>query len=203
MKLFTNLIVRFYTLIILIVGLILILMPISLSLQIIRPEYIAVLLNFVETQQLLMGIIGLFLVLSSFGFSQLILGKIQREKTIAFTNPQGEVIVSLSAVEDLIRRIISVIPEIKDSRPSVIAGKKGIEIDLRLILRSEVNIPEFTSRIQELIRTKIQDILGVEETIMIRVYVVKISMEEQKKKKEPQNQEEEPLIPFHGYGKNL
>lgn len=200
MRLFTYLGILFYTVVLSVFGLLLMLF----ALQIIQIEHITTLLYYVENQHLSVGLAGLFLILTSFGFAQLFLGKIQREKTIAFKNPQGEVTVSLGAVEDLIRRIASGISEIKDSRADVIAGKKGIEIDVRLILKSEVNIPEFTCKLQELIRTKIQDILGVEETITIRVHVVKISTVEQKRKKESQQQEEEePVVPFQGYGKKL
>ncbi|MFH1202280.1 MAG: alkaline shock response membrane anchor protein AmaP [Candidatus Omnitrophota bacterium] len=199
MKFFTYLGVSFNTFLTLVIGLLLILF----ALQIITIEHITAALYFIEGQQLAIGLIGFLFILTGFALSQSILGKIQREKTVAFTNPQGEVIVSLTAVEDLIRRIISIIPEVKDSRPTVIAGKKGISIDLRLTLRTEVNIPEFTSRLQELVRSRIQDILGVEETISIRIFVVKISVDEPRKKKEAQHQEDEPIIPFQGYGKNL
>lgn len=132
----------------------------------------------------------------------MILGKFQREKTIAFTTSSGEVSISLSAVEDLIRRIAAIMPEIKELRPDVIATKKGIVVDLRLVLKSEANIPELTGRLQDITRSKLQEVLGIEEQIIIKIHVAKIVSREERerKKKEPQEQQE-PAIPFGGYGR--
>jgi hypothetical protein len=148
------------------------------------------------------GLTGLLLILISFSFAQLILGRFQREKTIAFTTSSGEVTIALSAVEDLIRRLAGIMPEIKELRPDVIATKKGILVDLRVVLKSEANIPELTSRLQDITRSKIQDVLGIEEQIVIRIHVTKIiSIEERDRKRREIEKEEQPTIPFSGYGR--
>lgn len=147
---------------------------------------------------------GILLILISFSFAQLILGRFQREKTIAFTTGSGEVTIALSAVEDLIRRLSNIIPEIRELRPDVVVHKKkGITVDLRVILKSEANIPELTMRLQDIIRTKIQEVLGVEEQIVVKIHVAKIISKSDKelKKKEKDSQSDEPTIPFGGYGR--
>ena len=111
----------------------------------------------------------------SFSFAQIILGKFQREKTIAFTTSAGQVTISLSAVEDLIRRLAGIIPEVKELRPNAVANKKGIIVEMRVVLRSEANIPELTSRLQDITKSKIQEVLGVDEQIIIRIHVAKIA----------------------------
>jgi uncharacterized alkaline shock family protein YloU len=143
-------------------------------------------------------LIGILLILFSISFVQSIFGKFQKEKTIAFTTSQGQVTISLSAVEDLIKRLTANIFEIRELRPDVIATKKGLEVYLRVVLRSEANIPDLTMRVQELVRTKIQEILGIEEPISVKIHVAKITYLEEKKKKE---EEAEPTIPFTGYGR--
>ncbi len=154
--------------------------------------------------RIITGLIGLLLILVSVAFAQLILGRIQKERTIAFNNPSGPVTVSLSAVEDLVKRLTSHIGEIKETRPDVIATKKGIRINLRVVLRSETNIPELTTKLQELVKSRIQDILPVEEMVIIRVHVAKIiSIEEEKDKKRKGPIKEEPVIPFQSYGTKL
>jgi uncharacterized alkaline shock family protein YloU len=152
--------------------------------------------------RLIMGLVGLLLIVISVSFAQIILGRMQQERTIAFSNPQGQVTISLSAVEDLIKRLVRGMPEIKEIRPDVIATKKGIRVDMRLILASEVNIPELTSRLQETVKAKVQDTLGIEEQIIVRIHVAKIISSEDKdrKKKESARDEERP-IPFGGYGR--
>lgn len=194
--------VLFYAGFIIFIGLALIIFTFALSYSLLQPEEIHNLLIYLQNNfslRVIVGLSGLLLILISFLFAQLILGRFQREKTIAFTTSSGEVTIALSAVEDLIRRLAGIIPEIKELRPDVIANKKGINVDLRVVLRSEANIPELTSHLQEITRSKIQEVLGLEEQIIIKIHVVKIISQEEKKKREPIK--EEPTIPFSGYGR--
>jgi len=197
MKFFTVLGIIFYTTVLSLVGGILIVVSLNwLPLEIIN-NWLGYLYSGFQARFVL-GSIGVLLILISISFAQLILGKIQRERTIAFSNPSGEITISLSAVEDLIVRLMRSLSEIKDAKPSVIATKKGIEIDLRISLKSELNIPEFTAQLQEMLKVKVGEILGIEEPIIIRIHVAKIASPQEKieeKKVEP------PTIPFSGYRK--
>ncbi len=155
---------------------------------------------------LIIGGAGLFLIIASIFIAQVTLGKMQREKTIAFNNPDGQVTVSLSAIEDFIKRLSSDMAEIKDLRSNVVAGKKAIEINIRLSLWAEANIPETTEKIQAAIKGRIQEMLGIEEPIVVRVHVGRIMQKEEKhpKKKGKQELAEKP-VPFRGnieYGKD-
>lgn len=150
------------------------------------------------SSRIIFGLSGLLLILISFSFAQLILGRFQREKTIAFATAAGEVTIALSAVEDLIRRLAGMLPEIRELRPDVIATKKGILADLRVILKSEANIPELTARLQDITRSKLQEVLGIEEQISIRIHVIKIISSDHKDKKRKDTDAEEPAVPY-GY----
>ena len=148
------------------------------------------------------GGVGCALIVLSFIVARIISGGRQKERTIAFDNPSGRVSVSLGAVEDLVKRLMYKLQEIKEVRLHIIATKKGIEVDARLILKSDVNIPDITSRLQELVKTKIQVILGIEEAVIVRIHVIKIVSEENKAKRSKEEAEErtEPApVPFHGY----
>jgi len=198
MRLFTILGILFYASVIILIGLILI----ASSLNFLQLGDINSLLSLIQdcpNSRIVVGLSGLLLILISFSFAQLLLGRLQREKTIAFTTSSGEVTIALSAVEDLIRRLAGVIPEIKELRPDVIANKKGVIVDLRVVLKSEASIPELTARLQDITRAKIQEVLGLEEQIIIRIHVAKITAVEEKRKKETEKQE--PPIPFGGYGR--
>lgn len=204
MRFLTFIGVVFYTLVLCLLGTLIL----GFSLHIIQIQDVEHILQAVYTfndLRIAAFIIGSLLILLSFSFARLILGRMQKERTIAFENPSGMVTVSLSAVEDLVKRLTIQIPEIRETRPEVVATKKGIEIDLRIILRSEVNIPELTLKLQELIKTRIQDILGVEENVLVRIHVAKIVGEEEdrgrKKKGVATEEKEEPLVPFQGYTK--
>lgn len=198
MRFFTVLGIVFYATVLILVGVVLI----TFSLAIIEPQEINNILTYTATSpnsRIVVGLSGLLLILISFSFAQLILGRFQRERTIAFNTASGEVTVSLSAVEDLIKRITLIMPEIKELRPNVIASKKGIEVDLRVVLKSEANIPELTSRLQDIARSRIQEVLGVEEQIMIRIHIAKIASIDEKRRKD--STREEPAVPFGGYGR--
>jgi hypothetical protein len=198
MRIFTVLGILFYASVLILIGVILIIF----SLNVLKPQDINNLLTYVQyntNSRIIIGLLGLLLILISFSFAQLILGRFQREKTIAFATSSGEVTIALSAVEDLIKRLTGFIPEIRELRPDVIATKKGINVDLRVILKSEANIPEMTARLQEITRAKIQEVLGIEEQINIRIHVAKIISIEEKEKK--RRETEETNIPFGGYGR--
>ena len=204
MRFFTFVGVVFFTLIIWLLAILLL----GFSLHLIQIQYVDQILYAIYNYpdlRIATDIIAGLLIILSFYFGRLILGRMQKERTIAFENPSGMVTVSLAAVEDLVRRLSSQLPEIRDSRPEVLATKKGIEIDLRIVLRTEVNIPELTTKLQEMVKSRIQEILGVEEAVLIKIHVAKIAGEEEdkgkKKKSGPGEEKEESVIPFQGYSK--
>lgn len=200
MRLFTILGILFHNVVVILSGVVLI----FFALNIVQPQDINNLMLYVQdnpSSRITLGLFGALLIIISFSFVQLILGRFQREKTIAFTTSSGEVTVALSAVEDLIKRLTGVLPEIRELRPDVIATKKGLMVTLRVILRSEANIPELTSRLQEITRSKIQEVLGLEEQIVIRIHVAKIISIEEKERKRKEPEKEEPTIPYSGYGR--
>lgn len=200
MRIFTFLGIIFYSVILTLIGLTLVIYAVN----ILQPQDINAILLYTQTNlnsKIAIGVAGLLLILLSFLFAQLILGRFQREKNIAFATSSGEVTISLSAVEDLIKRLAYIIPEIKELRPDVIATKKGIVVDLRLVLKSEANIPELTTRLQDITRARIQEVLGIEEQIIIKIHVTKISSTEEKDRKKKEIEKPEATIPFGDYGR--
>ena len=196
MRIFTFLGIVFYASVIILIGVVFIVF----SLNLLPPEDIFSLLLYSQSSinsRVVIGLSGILMILISLSLAQLILGRFQREKTIAFNTSTGQVTIALSAVEDLIRRLTAIMPEIKELRPDVIATKKGIIVDLRVVLKTETNIPELTAKLQEITKSKIQDILGIEEQIIIKIHVAKIISVEDKKKREAEK--EGAGIPFSGY----
>lgn len=155
-----------------------------------------------QLSMILAAVVG-FIMLLSLLWAKLIYARRRKERTIAFDNPAGPVTVSLSAMEDLIRRIAVRVPEIKEVRPTITAIKKGLDIEIRLILRTDVSIPEMTARLQEMIRSKVQDVIGLEGKINIRIHVIKIVMDDAKyrkdKGKDGIDMDPTPTVPFRGY----
>jgi len=198
--------VLFYSAVLILLGVAIILFAFVFSLKNnpIQPQHINDLILYIQGStptRLILALSGLLVILISFFFAQLILGRYQREKTIAFNTPSGEVTIALTAVEDLIKRLAGMMPEIKELRPDVIAKKGIIIVDLRVVLKFEASLPDLTSRLQELTRTKIQEVLGVEEQIVVKVHIAKIIAQEEKEKKRKEIDKEESTLPFGGYGR--
>jgi len=178
MRILSGLTLFFYTMVFFIVGGALIVVAFNVVPQDLITDAIAMIYASSNTRMAI-GFVGALLIFISILVVQITVGKMHREKTIAFENPDGQVTISLTAIEDFIKRALKELPEVKELRPSVKAGKKGIKIINRVTLYSDINIPETTERIQNIVKTRVQDMLGVEEPINIRVHVVKIAHKEE------------------------
>lgn len=146
---------------------------------------------------------GVFLIFINFIFYKVYTINVRKEKIIAFDNPSGRVSVSLLALEDTVKRVVSKIDEVKDVRASISATRKGLNVKIRLVICSELSIPELTSEVQDRAKSKIQDTIGLDESIDVTIHVSKILPVQTKatKKKEPVEGKgkNEPNIPFQGY----
>ncbi|MBI5150527.1 MAG: alkaline shock response membrane anchor protein AmaP [Candidatus Omnitrophica bacterium] len=128
---------------------------------------------------------------------------VHKEKVIAFDNPAGRVSVALGALEDLIQRTLSRFPEVKEGKVDIRASKRGLNVKVRMVLCSEVNIPELTAIVQDTAKRKLQDMIGFDEPLNVTVYISKILPERVKEKKPGRKEEGEERpdvhIPFQGY----
>ena len=193
MKIFNALVLSFYTLLILLLGATFT----SISLGVITEGNIGEMVSLCYSDanlRLGLGIGGLLLVIIGLGVVQLAINRVHREKTISFENPDGQITISLSAIEDFIRRLFRTSTDIKELRPLCVVGKKGIEISNKVALWSDTKIPEATEKIQSVIKSRLQQILGTEEAITVKVNVVKIAAKEIRRprtKEEPEETEME------------
>ncbi len=150
--------------------------------------------------RIMLFLAGLGMIIINAMIANLILTKFQRQKTIAFENPDGQVTVSLSAIEDFIRRAARELEDVKDLRADVVAKKGRIIIRARATLWSDAHIPEVTERIQFLVKTRVQEMLsGVEEPITVRVHVAKITHREEAHNSPPPRRSEQIQTPFRGF----
>ncbi|NOX98061.1 MAG: alkaline shock response membrane anchor protein AmaP [Nitrospirae bacterium] len=155
------------------------------------PDQAGNLLRILGEERAIAGIVGVVCLAIGYLLLHLTLRRFSREPSMAFQNPDGEVRVAFSAIEDFIKRLGGKLTEVREMHPQVLATREGLEIYNRIILEPNTNIPEATSRIQEMIRKYVEDVLGIKDIIAIKVLVVKIASEEGRKKKV----KEEPMLP--------
>jgi len=110
--------------------------------------------------------------------------KLRKDKAFSFENSDGKVEVAFSAIEGFVRRRGLEIKEIKDLIPKVYITKKGLQIKSKVILKSDVDIPSSTGKLQESIKNYVGDVLGIKDSISVEIYVTKIAKSEVKRAEE-------------------
>ncbi|MBI4845782.1 MAG: alkaline shock response membrane anchor protein AmaP [Candidatus Omnitrophica bacterium] len=179
MRIFNKILVFFYTLIFSIIGAILIFIAFHLSGKIDLSEIFNRISDF-PNLPIIFLLSGILLILVSLSLASISYKKFQAEKTIGYSTADGQVIISLGAIEDFIRRLNHHMSEVKELRSEVLVTRRGIEIESRVILWAASNIPEITEKVQAMIRGQVQELLsGIEKPIMVNVLVTKIDQKEQ------------------------
>jgi uncharacterized alkaline shock family protein YloU len=194
MRFIEGLTLFFYTLVFFLIGGIFIVV----ATNIVPLNYVIDMLHTVYTNtdvRFILGLTGGLFIFISLMVIQIRIGVLHKEKTIAFENPDGQVTISLTAIEDFRKKSMKQLPEVKESRPSVRASKKGITIVNKVVLFSDTNIPETTERIQSIVKSRVQDMLGVEEPVEIQVNVTKIAHKEERSR---DTKKEDKVPPFRG-----
>lgn len=143
------------------------------------------------------------IVFLSLLFAKMIYGRQEKERVVYFNNAIGRVTISTTALEDLVRRLVLKTPQIKDIRPDIKAVHHGVNVYIRLALRSDAHIPELTANLQEAIRRKMVDVLGADAKVNVRIHISKVVLDTSRfENNDVRNLEEEDLVspmPFHGY----
>lgn len=126
--------------------------------------------------------------------------QLKKNRVFTFQNSDGEVTVSLSAIEDYIKKIARIIPEIKDVRSRVTINKKGINLITSVSMSAASNIPEVTELMQIKIKNSVQAMLGGEEKINVKLHINKIfkeaSPQQEAATETEESQEEMRTVPF-------
>lgn len=197
MRVISTLTIILYSILFLLIGVLLLLV----AFNVISRDIASYTTDFVydtPNMRLIIGITGGLLIVVTLLVMQIILGRMRMERTIAFENPDGQVTISLGAIEDFIKRLTRQLPEIKELKPSVIATKKGVDITTRLVLYSDTNIPDITEKIQNMIKAKVQDMLGIEESIAVKIHIAKIAQKEEPKESKYKEYKEKENLPYRG-----
>ncbi|MCB1196651.1 hypothetical protein KDK77_10740, partial [bacterium] len=119
---------------------------------------------------------GFFLLFPLFYFLVRLSGQ-RKESMLKYNTSEGEIIISILAVEDFIKKVARSFREVKDVSPTIsLRGNDGLSISLKIKIWSGVqNLPVALEEIQKEIRCQIQDMLGIEHIYGITVIIAKDS----------------------------
>ena len=103
--------------------------------------------------------------------------KKQGEQFFGFDNPEGEVAISIHAIESFIKKITKESAEVQDVTPLIRAEHDGnVEIDVKVkLLASAANVPQLADTIQKDIKHKVQNVLGIDNVASVRIILEKDS----------------------------
>lgn len=108
---------------------------------------------------------------------------------------EGNLTITISAIEDLIKRMLEEKKELLHVKPKVIFNKAGVTVIIRSDLNANVNLYSLNRVIQEQVKEKVQSLLGDEPDITIKLEIRKMTVINNKKGQE----RPEPEIPFRYY----
>lgn len=170
----------------------------GLSLKILTPEEIVFYLDktvFADPSlQIVIGWTGALIVLSCVALIGRFTKGLRREKGITIQTAEGNLIINLSAIEDMIKKTVGEQKEISHIKPKVNITRKGINILIKGHLETEVNLVEFTSVLQSEIKKKIEYIFGGEKDVKVNLEIKKLAFSTRREVVEA-----EPEVPFRKY----
>lgn len=127
-------------------------------------------------------IFSLFLLLVAL---MTIIGNIQDrrvERNVMLESPMGDIMVSLSAIEDFSRIVKNQVEGVKDIKGKVYSKKNGLKVIAKVTLYSDRSVADVTQEVQEAIIKYIQYTLGIAAEIKPTVIVNKVIYKEEKGK---------------------
>ncbi len=143
----------------------------------------------------LLGFIGAALLLLALRYFQMTFTSSRRNRAINFESPDGNVSITLFAIEDMLRRMLEERKEVAHIRPKVFLRRKQIEVVTRGVLAAEVNLIDFTKEIQDAVKKKLHILLGEEKEVRVNLEIRKVAIG----KKAKLADSSEPEVPFRHY----
>ena len=127
--------------------------------------------------QIILGLVGALLI---FLVIYLIWQKAQIDKgnlSVIQKTSFGEIKISIESIKRLTLKVVKGMEEVTETRPEVnILKSGGVNIDLHLSVKQDVNIPELSEKIQQKVKEYILETSGI-ETKEIKIHIDKIFYE--------------------------
>jgi len=98
-----------------------------------------------------------------------------RKKSVIFKTEKGDVKITLSAIEDFVRKTIIKRPEVKDIKCRVFIKPRGIKVNANVVLTSDVGVTNLIKKVQQDIELSIRNMLDGEFNINVDVNVLKMT----------------------------
>jgi len=120
------------------------------------------------------GLVGTIFILVGLIFSKMLVKKGRESDAIIYQSEMGPMIVSVSAIEDVVKKVLKRFNMVKEWKIKSLIHGKSLELRLRLVLWSGNSVQTILAEIQQEVGNRIKKILGPENEIEILCDVTKI-----------------------------
>ena len=127
-------------------------------------------------------ILGALFIFIAFLIVHLLEKTYQKEKTIVLNDKGGKTIMAVSVIEDLVKKSVENLLDLKEIKSKIMLRKKGIKIISKVTLFSTANIPQITDEIQKIIKEQVEKSLAIKEGIIVEIYVSKVVEKSEREK---------------------
>ncbi len=173
MKLLTTVIAFFFALLSLLIGVFLMVMATNLLTAPLLSDFITQIYRSPNFSFVTM-ILAILFILVALLIVHLLEKTYQKEKIIVLNNKGGKTTMTVSVLEDLVKKSVENLLDLKEIKSKIVLRKKGIKIISRITLFSTANIPQITDEIQKIIKEQIEKSLAIKEGVIVEIYVSKV-----------------------------
>lgn len=144
-----------------------------------------------------LGLTGLLILLLCLRYLQRTI--FRRERSVVTESSYGKVSITLFALEDMLKNMLEAENGLSHVRSKVVCKKHGVEVVIRGNLNADANLQVFAKDVQEKTREKLQNLLGEDKEIKIKIEIRKMVFKGKKKLIESTEEISEPEIPYRYY----
>lgn len=119
-------------------------------------------------------LLGLVFIAVGLSFARNLLKKRRQDEAIICQSETGPIIVSVTAMEDVIRKVMKRFLLVKNFRSKVLIQDKDVQIKMRLILWAGAKVQSLLLEVQEEINSRIKKLLGPSNRVEVICDVQKI-----------------------------
>ena len=105
-------------------------------------------------------LLGLVFIAVGLSFARNLLKKRRQDEAIICQSETGPIIVSVTAMEDVIRKVMKRFLLVKSFRSKVLIQDKDVQIKMRLILWAGAKVQSLLLEVQEEINSRVKKLLG-------------------------------------------
>jgi len=120
------------------------------------------------------GFAGCLFILTGLIFSKMLVKKGRESDAVIFQSEAGPMVVSVTAIEDVVKKSIKRFHMVKESKIKTLLQNRDVEIKLRLTLWSGGEVPRLLAEVQEEVSSRVRKLLGSENRLEVTCDVYRI-----------------------------